>query len=112
MDFVKSRTDIFALLKNTVVFKIVQNAKNVEGLEFEHLDYMVEKIFKDVDVGELEKVFKQVYDLETHKITNPEKVTKFFEFITPAYLTEKLKDYDSAGYLTEKIQKGAELSGN
>lgn len=106
---ITGRAIIFSLLKNTLKMKLIKEAKNVKEMSFENLDFLIEKIFEDVDKKEVERIVLEVYDLDSNKIINPEKLSNYFDWVTPKLIKKKLKKYNRTNYFIEKIKEGHEL---
>ncbi len=106
-NIIAARKTISSLLQGDITYKLISLAKDINGLDFQHVDYITEKIIEKIDKKDLENVIYKVIDVENAKIREAEKLYNFLDkFITKELVEEILSSYNKKDYMLDKIEEG------
>ena len=106
-NIIAARKTISSLLQGDITFKLISLAKDIDGLDFQHVNYVTEKIIEKIDKKDLENVIFKVVDVENVKVKEPEKLYNFLDkFITKELVEEILFTYNKKDYMLNKIEEG------
>ena len=102
-NIIAARKTISSLLQGDITYKLISLAKDINGLDFQHVDYITEKIIEKIDKKDLENVIYKVIDVENAKVIEAERLYNFLDkFITK----ELLSSYNKKDYMLDKIEEG------
>lgn len=106
-NIIAARKTISSLLQGDITYKLISLAKDINGLDFQHVDYITEKIIEKIDKKDLENVIYKVIDVENAKVIEAERLYDFLDkFITKELVEEILSSYDKKDYMLDKIEEG------
>ena len=106
-NIIAARKTITSLLQGDITYKLISLAKDIDGLDFQHVNYVTEKIIERIDKKNLENVIYKVIDIENTKIKEPEILYNFLDqFITKKLVKEILLTYNKKDYILDKIEEG------
>lgn len=106
-NIIAARKTITSLLQGDITYKLISLAKDINGLDFQHVDYVTEKIIEKIDKKDLENVIYKVIDVENAKVIEPEILYNFLDqFITKKLVKEILLTYNKKDYILNKIEEG------
>jgi putative mammaglobin-A len=112
-NIIAARKTISSLLQGDITFKLISLAKDIDGLDFQHVNYVTEKIIEKIDKKDLENVIFKVIDVENVKVKEPEKLYNFLDkFITKELVGEILFTYNKKDYMLNKIEEGHKVIFN
>lgn len=105
-NIIAARKTITSLLQGDITYKLISLAKDINGLDFQHVDYVTEKIIEKIDKKDLENVIYKVIDVENAKVIEPEILYNFLDqFITKKLVKEILLTYNKKDYILNKIEE-------
>lgn len=106
-NIIAARKTISSLLQGDITYKLISLAKDINGLDFQHVDYITEKIIEKIDKKNLENVIYKVIDVENAKVIEAERLYNFLDkFITKEFVEEILSSYNKKDYMLDKIEEG------
>lgn len=106
-NIIAARKTISSLLQGDITYKLISLAKDINGLDFQHVDYVTEKIIEKIDKKDLENVIYKVIDVKNAKVIESEKLYNFLDkFITKELVEEILSSYNKKDYILDKIEEG------
>lgn len=106
-NIIAARKTITSLLQGDITYKLISLAKDIDGLDFQHVNYVTEKIIERIDKKNLENVIYKVVDIENAKVKEPEILYNFLDqFITKKLVKEILLTYNKKDYILDKIEEG------
>ena len=106
-NIIAARKTISSLLQGDITYKLISLAKDINGLDFQHVDYITEKIIEKIDKKDLENVIYKVIDVENAKVIESERLYNFLDkFITKELVEEILSSYNKKDYMLDKIEEG------
>ena len=106
-NIIASRKTISSLLQGDITYKLISLAKDINGLDFQHVNYITEKVIEKIDKKDLENVIYKVIDVENAKVIEAEKLYNFLDkFITKELVEEILSSYNKKDYMLDKIEEG------
>lgn len=106
-NIIAARKTITSLLQGDITYKLISLAKDIDGLDFQHVNYVTEKIIERIDKKNLENVIYKVIDIEKTKVKEPEILYNFLDqFITKKLVKEILLTYNKKDYILDKIEEG------
>ena len=106
-NIIAARKTISSLLQGDITYKLISLAKDINGLNFQHVDYVTEKIIEKIDKKDLENVIYKVIDVENAKVIEAERLYNFLDkFITKELVEEILSSYNKKDYMLDKIEEG------
>lgn len=106
-NIIAARKTITSLLQGDITYKLISLAKDIDGLDFQHVNYVTEKIIERIDKKNLENVIYKVVDIENTKVKEPEILYNFLDqFITKKLVKEILLTYNKKDYILDKIEEG------
>lgn len=106
-NIIAARKTISSLLQGDITYKLISLAKDINGLDFQHVDYITEKIIEKIDKKDLENVIYKVIDVENAKVIEAEILYDFLDkFITKELVEEILSSYNKKDYMLDKIEEG------
>ena len=106
-NIIAARKTISSLLQGDITYKLISLAKDINGLDFQHVDYITEKIIEKIDKKDLENVIYKVIDVENAKVIEAERLYDFLDkFITKELVEEILSSYNKKDYMLDKIEEG------
>ena len=106
-NIIAARKTISSLLQGDITYKLISLAKDINGLDFQHVDYITEKIIEKIDKKDLENVIYKVIDIENAKVIEAERLYDFLDkFITKELVEEILSSYNKKDYMLDKIEEG------
>jgi putative mammaglobin-A len=106
-NIIAARKTISSLLQGDITYKLISLAKDINGLNFQHVDYITEKIIEKIDKKDLENVIYKVIDVENAKVIEAERLYDFLDkFITKELVEEILSSYNKKDYMLDKIEEG------
>lgn len=106
-NIIAARKTISSLLQGDITYKLISLAKDINGLNFQHVDYITEKIIEKIDKKDLENVIYKVIDVENAKVIEAERLYNFLDkFITKELVEEILSSYNKKDYMLDKIEEG------
>lgn len=106
-NIIAARKTITSLLQGDITYKLISLAKDIDGLDFQHVNYVTEKIIEKIDKKNLENVIYKVIDIENAKVKEPEILYNFLDqFITKKLVKEILLTYNKKDYILDKIEEG------
>lgn len=106
-NIIAARKTITSLLQGDIFYKLISLAKDIDGLDFQHVNYVTEKIIERIDKKNLENVIYKVIDIENAKVKEPEILYNFLDqFITKKLVKEILLTYNKKDYILDKIEEG------
>lgn len=106
-NIIAARKTISSLLQGDITYKLISLAKDINGLDFQHVDYITEKIIEKIDKKDLENVIYKVIDVENAKVIEAERLYDFLDkFITKELVEEILSSYNKKDYMLDKIKEG------
>lgn len=106
-NIIAARKTITSLLQGDITYKLISLAKDIDGLDFQHVNYVTEKIIERIDKKNLENVIYKVIDIENTKVKEPEILYNFLDqFITKKLVEEILSSYNKKDYMLDKIEEG------
>lgn len=106
-NIIAARKTISSLLQGDITYKLISLAKDINGLDFQHVDYVTEKIIEKIDKKDLENVIYKVIDVKNAKVIESEKLYNFLDkFITKELVEEILSSYNKKDYMLDKIEEG------
>lgn len=106
-NIIAARKTISSLLQGDITYKLISLAKDINGLDFQHVDYITEKIIEKIDKKDLENVIYKVIDVENAKVIESERLYNFLDkFITKELVEEILSSYNKKDYMLDKIKEG------
>jgi putative mammaglobin-A len=106
-NIIAARKTITSLLQGDITYKLISLAKDIDGLDFQHVNYVTEKIIERIDKKNLENVIYKVIDIENTKVKEPEILYNFLDqFITKKLVKEILLTYNKKDYILDKIEEG------
>lgn len=106
-NIIAARKTITSLLQGDITYKLISLAKDIDGLDFQHVNYVTEKIIERIDKKNLENVIYKVIDIENAKVKEPEILYNFLDqFITKKLVKEILLTYNKKDYILDKIEEG------
>lgn len=106
-NIIAARKTITSLLQGDITYKLISLAKDIDGLDFQHVNYVTEKIIERIDKKNLENVIYKVIDIENTKVKEPEILYNFLDqFITKKLVEEILFSYNKKDYILDKIEEG------
>ena len=106
-NIIAARKTITSLLQGDITYKLISLAKDIDGLDFQHVNYVTEKIIERIDKKNLENVIYKVIDIENTKVKEPEILYNFLDqFITKKLIKEILLTYNKKDYILDKIEEG------
>ncbi len=112
-NIIAARKTISSLLQGDITYKLISLAKDIEGLNFQHVGYITEKIIEKIDKKDLENVIFEVVDVKNVKLKEPEKLYNFLDkFITKELVEEILFTYNKKDYMLNKIEEGHKVIFN
>jgi len=112
-NIIAARKTISSLLQGDITYKLISLAKDIDGLDFQHVGYITEKIIEKIDKKDLENVIFEVVDVENVKVKEPEKLYNFLnKFITKELIEEILFTYNKKDYMLNKIEEGHKVIFN
>lgn len=106
------RNIIYSNLKGNIIFTLVKKAKDVPGMDFKHLDFMIEKIVDKLSKESLSETLKDSIDIVEMRINNTEKLQLLIDEITNIeFLKNLMIDYqrEKSKFDAEKFQEGHEI---
>ena len=96
-NIIAARKTISSLLQGDITYKLISLAKDINGLDFQHVNYITEKVIEKIDKKDLENV----------KVIEAEKLYNFLDkFITKELVEEILSSYNKKDYMLDKIEEG------
>lgn len=106
-NIIAARKTITSLLQGDITYKLISLAKDIDCLDFQHVNYVTEKIIERIDKKNLENVIYKVIDIENTKVKEPEILYNFLDqFITKKLVKEILLTYNKKDYILDKIEEG------
>ena len=106
-NIIAARKTITSLLQGDITYKLISLAKDIDGFDFQHVNYVTEKIIERIDKKNLENVIYKVIDIENTKVKEPEILYNFLDqFITKKLVKEILLTYNKKDYILDKIEEG------
>ena len=106
-NIIAARKTISSLLQGDITYKLISLAKDINGLDFQHVDYITEKIIEKIDKKDLENAIYKVIDVENAKVIEAERLYDFLDkFITKELVEEILSSYNKKDYMLDKIEEG------
>lgn len=106
-NIIAARKTISSLLQGGITYKLISLAKDIKGLDFQHVNYITEKIIEKIDKKDLENVIYKVIDVENAKVIEAERLYNFLDkFITKELVEEILSSYNKKDYMLDKIEEG------
>lgn len=106
-NIIAARKTISSLLQGDITYKLISLAKDINGLDFQHVDYITEKIIEKIDKKDLENVIYKVIDVENAKVIEAERLYDFLDkFITKELVEKILSSYNKKDYMLDKIEEG------
>lgn len=106
-NIIAARKTISSLLQGDITYKLISLAKDINGLDFQHVDYITEKIIEKIDKKDLENVIYKVINVENAKVIEAERLYDFLDkFITKELVEEILSSYNKKDYMLDKIEEG------
>ena len=106
-NIIAARKTISSLLQGDITYKLISLAKDINGLDFQHVNYITEKIIEKIDKKDLENVIYKVIDVEKAKVIEAERLYNFLDkFITKELVEEILSSYNKKDYMLDKIEEG------
>lgn len=106
-NIIAARKTISSLLQGDITYKLISLAKDINGLDFQHVNYITEKIIEKIDKKDLENVIYKVIDVEKAKVIEAERLYNFLDkFITKELVEEILSNYNKKDYMLDKIEEG------
>ena len=106
-NIIAARKTISSLLQGDITYKLISLAKDINGLDFQHVNYITEKVNEKIDKKDLENVIYKVIDVENAKVIEAEKLYNFLDkFITKELVEEILSSYNKKDYMLDKIEEG------
>lgn len=106
-NIIAARKTISSLLQGDITYKLISLAKDINGLDFQHVDYITEKIIEKIDKKDLENVIYKVIDVENAKVIEAERLYNFLDkFVTKELVEEILSSYNKKDYMLDKIEEG------
>lgn len=106
-NIIAARKTISSLLQGDITYKLISLAKDINGLDFQHVDYITEKIIEKIDKKDLENVIYKVIDVENAKVIEAERLYNFLDkFITKELVEKILSSYNKKDYMLDKIEEG------
>ena len=61
-NIIAARKTILSLLQGDITYKLISLAKDIDGLDFQHVGYVTEKIIERIDKKDLENVSKETIE--------------------------------------------------
>lgn len=106
-NIIAARKTISSLLQGDITYKLISLAKDINGLDFQHVNYITEKVIEKIDKKDLENVIYKVIDVENAKVIEAERLYNFLDkFITKELVEEILSNYNKKDYMLDKIEEG------
>lgn len=106
-NIIAARKTISSLLQGNITYKLISLAKDINGLDFQHINYITEEIIEKIDKKDLENVIYKVIDVENAKVIEAERLYNFLDkFITKELVEEILSSYNKKDYMLDKIEEG------
>lgn len=106
-NIIAARKTISSLLQGDITYKLISLAKDINGLDFQHVNYITEKVIKKIDKKDLENVIYKVIDVENAKVIEAERLYNFLDkFVTKELVEEILSSYNKKDYMLDKIEEG------
>lgn len=106
-NIIAARKTISSLLQGDITYKLISLAKDINELDFQHVNYITEKIIEKIDKKDLENVIYKVIDVENAKVIEAERLYNFLDkFITKELVEEILSSYNKKDYMLDKIEEG------
>ena len=106
-NIIAARKTISSLLQGDITYKLISLAKDINGLDFQHVNYITEKVIEKIDKKDLENVIYKVIDVENAKVIEAERLYNFLnKFITKELVEEILSNYNKKNYMLDKIEEG------
>lgn len=106
-NIIAARKTISSLLQGDITYKLISLAKDINGLDFQHVNYITEKVIEKIDKKDLENVIYKVIDVENAKVIEAERLYNFLnKFITKELVEEILSSYNKKDYMLDKIEEG------
>ena len=106
-NIIAARKTISSLLQGDITYKLISLAKDINGLDFQHVNYITEKVIEKIDKKDLENVISKVIDVENAKVIEAERLYNFLDkFITKELVEEILSSYNKKDYMLDKIEEG------
>lgn len=106
-NIIAARKTISSLLQGDITYKLISLAKDINGLDFQHVNYITEKIIEKIDKKDLENVIYKVIDVEKAKVIEAERLYNFLDkFVTKELVEEILSSYNKKDYMLDKIEEG------
>lgn len=106
-NIIAARKTISSLLQGDITYKLISLAKDINGLDFQHVNYITEKVIEKIDKKDLENVIYKVIDVENAKVIEAERLYNFLDkFITKELVEEILSSYNKKDYMLDKIEEG------
>lgn len=106
-NIIAARKTISSLLQGDITYKLISLAKDINGLDFQHVNYITEKVIEKIDKKDLENVIYKVIDVENAKVIEAERLYNFLDkFITKELVEEILSSYNKKNYMLDKIEEG------
>ena len=106
-NIIAARKTISSLLQGDITYKLISLAKDINGLDFQHVNYITEKVIEKIDKKDLENVIYKVIDVEKAKVIEAERLYNFLDkFITKELVEEILSSYNKKDYMLDKIEEG------
>nr|DAW69641.1 MAG TPA: hypothetical protein [Caudoviricetes sp.] len=106
-NIIAARKTISSLLQGDITYKLISLAKDINGLDFQHVNYITEKVIEKIDKKDLENVIYKVIDVENAKVIEAERLYNFLDkFVTKELVEEILSSYNKKDYMLDKIEEG------
>ena len=106
-NIIAARKTISSLLQGDITYKLISLAKDIKGLDFQHVNYITERVIEKIDKKDLENVIYKVIDVENAKVIEAENLYNFLDkFITKELVEEILSSYNKKDYMLDKIEEG------
>ena len=106
-NIIAARKTISSLLQGDITYKLISLAKDINGLDFQHVNYITEKVIEKIDKKDLENVIYKVIDVENAKVIEAERLYNFLDkFVTIELVEEILSSYNKKDYMLDKIEEG------
>lgn len=106
-NIIAARKTISSLLQGDITYKLISLAKDINGLDFQHVNYITEKVIEKIDKKDLENVIYKVIDVENAKVIKAERLYNFLDkFVTKELVEEILSSYNKKDYMLDKIEEG------
>lgn len=106
-NIIAARKTISSLLQGDITYKLISLAKDINGLDFQHVNYITEKVIEKIDKKDLENVIYKVIDVKNAKVIEAERLYNFLDkFVTKELVEEILSSYNKKDYMLDKIEEG------